>query len=289
MPNLAVLPANLPPLLRQLYRMRGEVGAASARVIDKILDQPDEFLHWTIADLSEGANASEATVVRLVQSLGFKSYQEFKLKLSRTLASGDKHGGHVIEPYDTPLAVLRKVFGATSVSLADTLEHLDPTAFAESVTALSQARRIEFIGSGSSGLIALDAYQKFLKLGLLCGASTDPHNFTQVCALLEPTDVVVAVSHSGSNPDTLHGARLAKESGAAVIALTGLGKSPLSRLASQVLTSSSPADPYRPESVATRLAQLCIIDALVASLHLMSEPYASRRLEKIERALKSRK
>lgn len=289
MPNPAVLPANLPPLLRQLHQMRGEVGAASARVIDRILAQPEQFLRWTIADLSEAANASEATVVRLVQSLGFKSYQEFKLKLSRTLASSDKHGGHVVEPYDTPLTVLSKVFGATAVSLADTLEHLDPAAFSDSVTALSQARRIEFIGSGSSGLIALDAYQKFIKLGLLCGASTDPHNFTQVCALLEPADVVVAVSYSGTNFDTLHGARLAKESGATVIVITGLGKSPLSRLASHVLTSSSPADRYRPESVASRLAQLCITDALVASLHLMSEPYASRRLEKIERALKSRK
>lgn len=277
--------ANLPPVLRRLRLMREETGSASHRVIDQILSNPHGFLGWTIADLAVFAGTSEATVVRLVQGLGFRSYQEFKLQLSRTLATLETSASLVAEPNDPPETVLSKTFAASEVSLRDTLEHLDSSTFKAVVELLAQARRIEFIGSGSSGLIALDAYQKLLKLGLMCGASTDPHNFSQVCALLEPADVVVAISFSGQNPDTLHGARLAKEAGAAVVALTGLGRNPLSKLADHTLPASSPDSPYRPEAIAARIAQLCLIDALVASLHILAEPFSSRRVEKAKKAL----
>ncbi|GEM46748.1 MurR/RpiR family transcriptional regulator [Deinococcus cellulosilyticus] len=280
-------PAHLPPLLRKLHVMREEVGAASVRIIDTILANPEEFLHWTIADLSAVSNSSEATVVRLVQGLGFRSYQEFKLKLSRTLASSDRDASQqVIQPFDAPEQILQKVFESSSTSLSDTLEHLEKDAFAKTVDVLSQARRIEFLGVGASAIIAQDAHQKFLKLGLLCGVHTDTYNMTQVCALLEPADVAFAISYSGNRAEVLNAAKLARDNGAQVIALSGLGRTPLSRLAHHTLTVSATESPYRPEHVASRLAQLCIVDALVASLHVLGEPFSSRRINKIDQALK---
>lgn len=280
------IPANLPPLLRRLHVMRGEAGAASARIIDQILQHPDEFLGWTIADLSAITNSSEATVVRLVQNLGFRSYQDFKLKLSRTLATSERTAPQQIEPNDPAEQVLAKTFGATGLSLSDTLEHLDPIAFAQSAERLAQARRVEFIGLGSSALVARDAHDQFLRLGGLSGAHTDPFALTRVCALLEPTDVLVAISYSGTTAEIVSGAQLAVDNGAAVIALTGLGRTPLARVATHQLHVAAPASPYRPEHVAARLAQLCVVDALVASLHLLGEPFASRRVHKAETALR---
>ena len=45
--------AHLPPILRRLHLLRSEVGAASARVIDHILADPEGFLNLTIAELSD--------------------------------------------------------------------------------------------------------------------------------------------------------------------------------------------------------------------------------------------
>ncbi|GGJ29266.1 MurR/RpiR family transcriptional regulator [Deinococcus roseus] len=279
--------AHLPPLLRKLHVMRDEVGAASVRIIDTILAHPEEFLHWTIADLSAVSDSSEATVVRLVQGLGFKSYQDFKLKLSRTLVGQEKTRAPLgIQPQDPPEQVLQKVFQGSMTSLSDTLEHLDLQAFNRTVEALSQARRIDFIGMGHSALLAQDAQQKCLRLGLMCAAHTDPLSMTQVCALLEPADVLVAISYSGARPDVLHAAKLAREGGAQVVALTGLGRTPLTRLAQHTLTASAPESPYRPEEVAARLAQLCIIDALLAALQVLGEPFSSRRIQQVNQALR---
>lgn len=284
-----VTSANTPPLLRRLSVMRDEVGSATARIIDLVLEHPDEFLQWTIADVSGITNSSEATVVRLVQNLGFRSYQEFKLRLSRSLATREHSAPQQIEPHDPPEQVLGKTFGATQTALTDTLEHLDVPAFSGVVEALAQARRTEFIGLGNSALVARDAHEQFLRLGARSGVHTDPFAIVQMCALLEATDVLVAVSYSGCTADIVRGAELARENGAAVVALTGLGRTPLARLATHRLHVAAPSSAYRPEYVAARLAQMCVVDALVAALHLRGEPFASRRTQKVEAALRAQR
>ena len=69
----------------------------------------------------------------------------------------------------------------------------------------------------------------------------------------------------------LHAVRIAKDNRASLIALTGLARSPLSKLADVTLNTTSPESRYRSEAVASRIAQLCIIDALVVALYLRDE------------------
>lgn len=272
-------PAHLPPVLRRLHLLREEQGAATVRVIDQILSNPERFLSLTIAELSEAAGTSDATVVRLVQHLGFGGYQEFKLQLSRGLAVSRK-ADLAVEAQDASVTVLRKVFDSASTALDDTLEHLNLEAFSAAVQAITLARHIELIGVGASGVVALNGQYRGLRLGLSCRATTDPGTFLPTCSLLEPTDVLIAVSFSGGAPQVVQAARLARQAGATVVALTGLGRSALSKAAHHVLTVSAPGDPYRPEGLASHLPQVAVLDALFTSLHLAQDPYLSERLSR---------
>jgi RpiR family carbohydrate utilization transcriptional regulator len=223
--------------------------------------------------------------VRLFQGLGYRGYQDFKIQLSQSLVPGIRSLSAEIDPADKPHTVADKVFSTSAVTLSDTRAHVDPAQLEKAVALLAEAQRIEFIGCGGSSIVALDAQHKFFKLGIFCGASPDPHNAAQVCSLLGPGDVVVAISHSGATRDVLHAARIAVDAGAALIAITGLGRSPLSRLAEVTLHTSSPESRYRSEAVASRIAQLCLIDALVVAVHLRREPAASLNLARTRRAL----
>jgi len=269
--------AHLPPVLRRLHLLRGEAGTASTRVIDQILYDPEQFLRLTIAELSELTHTSDATVVRLVQSLGFGGYQEFKLQLSRALATS-RNQDLAIAAHDSSVAVLHKVFEANSTALSDTLEHVQVDAFSAAVQVISSARHIELIGLGGSGMVARDGQYLALRLGLSCGGQSDAGTFLPLCSMMEPSDVLIAVSYSGTTPDILKAVRLARQVGATVIALTGLGRTPLTRLAHHTLSASAPGDSYRPESLAVRLPQLSLLDALFTSLHASQEPYLSERL-----------
>lgn len=218
--------------------------------------------------------------MRLFQELGYKGYQDFKIQLSQTLHQRSQRLERDIVPGDTSAAVAASVFGMSIKTLQDTLQALEAAPLDEVVRLLVGARRIEFVGSGGSGVVALDAYHKFIRLGAPVGASHDGHDAAQSCAVLGPGDVVVVISHSGSTRDVLEAARLAKASGAKVVAITRYGRSPLQSLADTVLFTLSPETTYRSEVIASRIAQHALIDTLLIAVTLQRQPDAEAKLER---------
>lgn len=79
---------------------------------------------------------------------------------------------------------------------------------------------------------------------------------------------MITISHSGSTIETLTATRLAKEAGATTIAITNFGKSPLLAHADIVLNTLARETQFRTEAMTSRIAQLAIVDALIACLAL---------------------
>ncbi len=275
--------------LQKLERVRSKVGPARQKVIDYVLNHAEEVIYLSVTELAELAGASEASIVRLFQELGYKGYQDFKIQLSQTLSLPDQSLDRDISPHDPPGAVLAAVFDVSVTTLKDTKQAIDEAALNHAVELLAQAARIEFIGSGGSGIVAMDAYHKFIRLGLPVNAALDGHNAAQICAVLKPGDVVVIISHSGSSRDVLEAASLAKESGAAIIAITHYGRSPLHKFADVLLSTLSPETNYRSEAIASRIAQLALIDALMISVYLARQPQSAEMLSRARKALNNKR
>jgi DNA-binding MurR/RpiR family transcriptional regulator len=84
-----------------------------------------------------------------------------------------------------------------------TAELADPATMEAVVDALVRARRVQLIGIGASGLVAMDMAQKLTRIGMWCHASTSEDDALVQASLLEVGDVVIAFSHSGET--TRHG------------------------------------------------------------------------------------
>ena len=97
------------------------------------------------------------------------------------------------------------------------------------------ARRVEFYGVGNSGIVAQDAQHKFFRFGMSTVAYVDTHTQLMAASVLTEQDVLVAISNTGSSIELLDAASIAKENGAAVIALTR-NDSPLAQMADCVLS-----------------------------------------------------
>jgi len=80
----------------------------------------------------------------------------------------------------------------------------------------------------------------------------------------------ITVSHSGSTLETITATKLAKEAGARTICITNYGKSPIHAYADVVLHTMARETQFRTEAMTSRIAQLAIVDALVACLALAS-------------------
>ncbi|MGK7870839.1 MurR/RpiR family transcriptional regulator [Falsiroseomonas sp. E2-1-a20] len=263
-----------PGLLARLRARRPGLPAAAARIADVVLAAPEEVVHLSVTEVAERATASEGSVVAFCRSLGVRGFQHLKIELARGLVSAPEVIVEDLEADDDPATVARKVFAAAEGALRDTLAALDTTALRRAADLLRGAQRVEVYGIGSAAPVALDAATRLMSLGLDARAATDSHVQAIAAASAGPHVAVLTVSHSGSTQETVLATRLAREAGARTVVLTNVGRSPILRHAEVVLHTKARETRLRTEAMTSRIAQLAVIDALVAVVALADLPSA---------------
>ncbi|MGO4887470.1 MurR/RpiR family transcriptional regulator [Anaerobacillus sp. MEB173] len=254
-------------------------------IADYILNNPDKIIHLTINQIAEDLNVAEATVFRFCKRIGFKGFQAMKIALASESTAPIKEIHEEFNIDDDEKTVAEKVFKSNIRTLEETLQVIDGASFKKAVQAILHANRVEFYGSGGSGTVAEDAHHKFLRTGIQTIAYIDSHLQLMSASQLTENDVIVLISHSGSNKDLLQALELAKEIGVTTIGITALGKSPLSQGVDIPLYTVSEETELRFEALASRLAQLSIIDALYVNVAMGRKELMASSLQKIRNAI----
>lgn len=279
-----LLNQNLSPLvkIRTLYH---SLRASEQKVADYIEAHPEEVIYLSISALADKCGVSEASVIRLCKVLGYEGYQELKISMARSLIKPVKYIHEEIEEGDSVDKITQKVMVADMKAIEDTLKILDKGEVEKAIEALSKAKRIEFYGLGGSASVAFDAQHKFLRHGIPCIAYNDAHMQVMSASMLGKGDVVIGISHSGSSRDIVDSLENASKAGAATICITSSEKSPVTRASSIKLIVSARELSYRPEPMASRIAQLAVIDVLSVGVALNREKIFIKNLEKSRQAL----
>ena len=233
------------------------------KIVDFIRANGDSFLSDTITEFSEKAGVSDATMVRFCKHLGYKGYQDFKVHAAREMLPREKQYNPELGREDDPGTICSKVFNSEMSVLSRTLLEIDVKALEEVAEQLYNADRIVFFGSGGSLNVAQDAQHKFMKIGLMVYVFEDMDLQHMAASLLQEGDVAIVISHSGSNVSSMQCLEMAKAGGAFTVALTGLGKNPISKAADVTIHIAAEKTIYQSESVSTRIAQLAVLDTLV--------------------------
>ncbi|PIK31718.1 RpiR family transcriptional regulator, partial [Bacillus siamensis] len=235
---------------------------------------------------AEKTKSSEATIFRLCKRLGFSGYQDLKIALAQEIVQEPvQHIHEEMSPDDDTEVIIQKVFRANISGLTDTFQLLDPADVEKAVEMIHGADRIEFYGNGGSGLIATDAYHKFMRTGINCIAHTDSHFQAMSAGLLGPGSAVIGISHSGSNKDVLDAVKTAKSLGAGTIGITSYQKSPLTQISDVVLYTSTRETAFRTEAMSARLAQLTVIDTLYFATARLRQEKTLANLQQIRKMI----
>jgi RpiR family carbohydrate utilization transcriptional regulator len=273
------------PLLARINGALPSLSKAETKVARYLLDHSEELVHQTITEVAKEAGVAEATVLRFVRTFGFKGFQDLKIHLARELVPAIATIHEDLEENDPPAAILRKVFAGHIQALNDTLGIVDKEEFKRAVDALARAEKILIIGVGTSGPIAVDAFNKFFRLGLTCYCQTDSHLQVMMGALLSSSDVALAISHSGSTKDPIETLNACKEAGATTICITNNSLSPITRVADIKLFTASRETKFRHEALASRIAQTAIINGLYVALSFRDLERSIENTKKIENAI----
>jgi DNA-binding MurR/RpiR family transcriptional regulator len=138
---------------------------------------------------------------------------------------------------------------------------------------------------GTSAPLTQDAAYRFSAIGARAESYADIHVQLLQARLLGPTGVCIAVSHTGSTRETLEAVRAAKASGATTAAVTSFARSPLTELVDHVILAGTREVSFRLEAMASRLAHLALLDALLVSVASRDETRAQAALEIYSRML----
>lgn len=275
-----------------ILRIRSEYphfGDKEKSIADYILNDPKKIIHSTISQVAEDVQVAEATVFRFCKRIGFKGYHAMKIALASEIIEPIKDIHENLTEDDDEKTIAEKVFRSNIRALEDTIKTINSHTFKEAVDVMLKAHRIEFYGTGGSGITAMDAHHKFLRIGIPTMAYTDNHLQLISASQLSSQDVVFLISHSGANKDILLALDVAKEHKATTIGITALAKSPLSKKVDIPLFTAAQETEYRSEALASRIAQLSIIDALYVNISVRRKENVKASLNKMRSAISHKK
>lgn len=272
----------MPGLILKIKESLSAMSPSERKIANYILNNTDEAVGLFIGELAERCGTSKASVIRMCKTLNFDGYREFAIALASDVASEKPDDGAYtdVRAGDDLVTIIKNVCHNNKKSIEDTYKVLNSKDVEEAIKVIHKAKRIIFFGVGASGLIALDAQQKFIRINKCAWAYTDQHLQATSAANLSKNDVVVVISYSGETIDIIDSVRIAKESGATIISITKYGISTLSEISDINLFLSSPETTMRSGAMASRIAQLTIIDIIFTGVASLEYPYIKKYLDR---------
>ncbi|MAB99619.1 MAG: transcriptional regulator HexR [Pseudomonadaceae bacterium] len=271
-------------LLEQIQGRLDTLSKAERKVAEVILHNPQQATRLSIAALAQTAEVSEPTVNRFCRSFGVNGYPELKMQLAQSLASGAAYVSRAVEASDGPDAYTRKIFGSAIASLDSACQSLDPQLISRAVDMMIQARQIHFFGLGASAPVALDAQHKFFRFNLAVSAHADVLMQRMLASVAHTGELFVIISYTGRTRELVEVARIARQNGASVLALTAAG-SPLAKASSLSVDIPLPEDTDIYMPMTSRIIQLTVLDVLATGVTLRRGVDFQPHLRKIKESL----
>ena len=254
-------------LMDRVQQLQHELTPAEQRVANLVLEQPRLVLNEPIAEIARLADVSQPTVIRFCRSLGFLGLADFKLKFASSLTGSIPVRHSQVRISDSTHDLSAKVIDNTVSAILKFRDQLDVRALDRAIALVAKAKKVEFYAMGNSRVVGLDGQHKFFRFRIPTASYGDSHLLSLAAELLQPGDVVIAISNSGRLPELLEAVDVARACGADVIAIT-TSQSPLAKKANVCLAVDHSEDSTTFLSMISRILQLLLIDILTVGISL---------------------
>lgn len=267
-------------LIGSIQARSGGLAASEAKVVAVLIADPLFVGASTTAQVAARAGVSPPSVIRAVRAIGFGGFAELKIEIARARGTTQFFAPpEALAANASSAAVLETSIRAGTDALTALGGALELAALDRAIDTILSGRQVIAFGAGPSSTVAADAVFRLRAVGVTTIGIADHLSAMIATRLLGPGDVVIAVSSTGRTSSTLAIADAAASAGASVIAITNQYGTPLANLADTVLAVGGAPLPAQMAAAGSRLAQLVVVDALVAGVALR-DPERSRRAER---------
>lgn len=177
----------------------------------------EKVIHMRIRDLATATHVSTTTILRFCKKLDCDGFSEFKIKLKMYM-----------EEQSDPNTLIRGEKGLTEFlerTLSEDFQHKINVI----AKAIAKAKRVIFIGIGSSGILAEYGSRYFSGLRKFALYIKDP--FLPIHEQYLEDSVTIVLSVSGNTSAILSQVNQFKQEGSEIISITNNADSPLAKIA----------------------------------------------------------
>ncbi|MBP2621012.1 MurR/RpiR family transcriptional regulator [Streptococcus panodentis] len=207
--------------------------------------------------VTQNLHISQAALTRFAKKCGFKGYREFNFQYLHQLQKG--------RPAEDSLQndLSRRVLRSYTQIRQQTEELIDEEKLERVAGLIEAADRVYFFGTGSSGLVARDMKLRFMRLGVVCEALTDPDGFAWTTSILDQNCLVIGFSLSGQTQSIIDSLIDAQDMGAQTVLVTGQPKK-VKEPFSEILTVAMQNKSEYIQRISAQFPMLLMIDLLYA-------------------------
>ncbi|MBV8620333.1 MAG: MurR/RpiR family transcriptional regulator [Curvibacter sp.] len=256
------------PVLQLVARRAPELPAALQRMARAVLAHPFRAATLGIEEFAREVSVSVATANRLARSLGFAGYPQFRAELAsgfEAILAPVESLRHKLEQPASTLQTMCASLHETRSNLERTQQALQAQPCEAAVHLLGAAQQVLTLGWGSSaylaGLLQHELEPYCPQVYCLAQAGGPSHAARQLFKR-GPSDVLVAMAFPRYVSDTVELARLARQRGMKVLALTDKPSSPLVELADVTLYAHTDCQ----VAATSNASALALLEALVAAM-----------------------
>lgn len=262
------------------------------KIAKYIIENPREAMELSVMELAKKSDTSVASVIRFCKTLGLKGYQDLKIAVSICTMEDRKKDRILHERInvdDPPEVILDKMSADSIQAIEETKELLDSVSLQKAIEAIHRAENIHISSVGASSIVGLDAQYKFSRINIPVFMYFDHHIQITSAVHLTERDVAIGISHSGRTKEVIDVLKIAKDREATTIAITQYGNSPIQEVSDIVLYTASVENNFRSGAMASRMAQLLVIDSLFIGVACKRYDDVIEYLEITREALRDKK
>ncbi|WDV44485.1 MurR/RpiR family transcriptional regulator [Clostridiaceae bacterium M8S5] len=276
----------------KINSMLKEFTDSEKRLANYISSNINGVYNLTASQLAKLSSTSPASVVRFSKRLGYAGFQELKIALAKDVVKKGTENNDIYQQVsieDSTADIISKIPIGNIKAIEATRDLLDIKAIEEATKGIIKAKRVHLFGVGQSALVAMDLQYKLIRINIPVNMSMDYHLQLVSAVNVQKDDVVIAISHHGKTLETIKAVEIAKKSGAKIISLTKYGKNPLTELSDIKLYTTEVEQTLRMGAIASRIAQLTVIDVLFINIVRMKFDSIPEQIKKTREVLDFRK
>ncbi|WP_194191257.1 MurR/RpiR family transcriptional regulator [Clostridium chrysemydis] len=233
-----------------------------------IEEKRNECVYKSISEIAKGAKTSEATVTRFTKKLGFSGFQEFKVTLAKVISkeNGKSIISAAVDINESVQNTSKTILESNKLVLDKTFEELDFNKIVEIRELILGAKRILFFGIGNSGISAMDANYKFMRIGLNTTTVTDNHTMLMMSSLISREDLVFCISYTGETKELIEALNLVKENKCKIISITSNVRNTIMDMSDVNLSYVGVETKFETGSIMSKLTQGFLVELIYAEV-----------------------